>query len=150
MVPVPGIRLEDGSIKRSVGAAGTASVILSNSNNKEAAWEFIQWWTSADSQERFAIGMESLMGTAARQPVANVEAMMRLPWSVTESELLLEQWNHVQEIPEVPGSYYTVRGIDYAFREVVLDWSNPRESLNRWNRAINEELLRKRKEFGIE
>ena len=150
MVPIPGTKKIDGTIDRSVGGSGTATVILSRAANKDACWEFLKWWTGTEAQERFARGLETLMGTAARHSTANLEAFNRLPWSHSELQNLHTQWKYVVEVPEVPGGYYMVRGLDNAFREVVLEWKNPREALNKWNKETDQEIKRKREEFGLD
>lgn len=150
MVEIPGIRREDGSIDRSQGASGTACVITSTSKNKEKAWEFIRWWTGADAQSRYADDIESVLGMAARYPTANKTALSNIKWSRTEYERIVSQWNEVKEIPEIPGSYYTVRGIDNAFRSVVINGKQPKETLVKYSRDIDAEITRKRGEFYLD
>ncbi|NLJ84213.1 MAG: extracellular solute-binding protein, partial [Halanaerobiaceae bacterium] len=106
---VPGTVQEDGSLNRTTPALGygTANqgpgvIIMKNARDKEAAWEFLKWWTSAETQVRFGRELESIMGTAARYPTANIEALQLLPWRVEELEVLLEQWEWVKGLPEVP------------------------------------------------
>ncbi|MFD0712620.1 extracellular solute-binding protein [Paenibacillus sp. GCM10027626] len=150
MVPIPGTKRSDGTVDHTAGGSGTAAVIYNRSKHKEASWQFLKWWTSAEAQERYAKELEALMGTAARQPVANVEAFQRLPWSKGELEQLMAQWRQVKEIEEVPGGYYTVRSLDNAFRDVVIAAGNPRESFNKRMREADAEIIRKRDEFGLE
>ena len=64
--------------------------------------------------------------------------------------MLLEQQRNLVEIPELPGGYYTSRNVDNAFRRVFFHNDNPREALNYWNRQINDEIQRKRKEYGLD
>ena len=149
MAPVPGIEMEDGSINRSVGGWGQNSMMLEDSEQKEEAWTFMKWWTSADVQEEFGREMESLLGAAARYPTANLEAMSRLPWPVEDYNTLTEQWADVQGTPEVPGGYYTARHLNNAFRAVVYSGDNPRETLLDYVRDIDNELTAKRNEFGL-
>lgn len=150
MLPIPGIRREDGTINRVEGASGNSCVILRQVKDKNAAWEFLKWWTSADVQNRFGLGLETLMGPAARYPTANIEAFNNLPWSGREFNNLMLQWKFVREIPEVPGGYYTARGLTNAFREATYDYRNPRAALFDHNRQINDEIKRKRIEFGLD
>lgn len=150
MTKIPGTKREDGTIDHAAGGSGTAAVIYNHSKHKEASWEFLKWWTSKEAQERYAMELEALMGAAARQPIANVEAFQRLPWSKNELENLMEQWEQVREIREVPGGYYTVRSLDNAFREVVINGQNARESFNKRMREADAEIIRKRDEFGLE
>jgi ABC-type glycerol-3-phosphate transport system substrate-binding protein len=148
-VPVPGTLTEDGSIRREVASAGTNVVMLKNSDQQEASWEFMKWWTDKDTQVRFGREMEGLMGAAARYPTANVEALEQLPWPLKDYRSLEEQMNWVKGIPEVPGGYFTGRHLDNAIREVVNNGTNPRESLYDYVRYINEEITLKRKEFNL-
>jgi hypothetical protein len=77
-----------------------------------------------------------------------MEAMESLPWRVNEIEILKEQWKTVKGIPEVPGSYMTGRHLDNAFRLVINERANPRETIYDYVQIINEEIRKKREEFG--
>lgn len=150
MTQVPGIQQEDGTILRTESAtAGTASILLADSQKKEEGWRFLDWWTSDEVQATFGWEVESIVGTAARYTSANTEAVKRLPWSDTELELLFAQWENVRELPEVPGGYYVTRNIDNAFRACVYRGENPREMLLKWTAETNKEITRKRKEYGL-
>lgn len=147
--PVPGIMQEDGTINRSVASTGTGIIMMEASRQKEASWEYMKWWTSKDVQVRFGREMESLMGAAARYPTANQEALAMLPWSVEDYRSLDKQWEWAKGNPEVPGGYFTPRHIDNAFRRVVYEKEDPRETILDYVRVINEELEKKRIEFGL-
>ena len=146
---LPGFEQEDGSIRNTSAATGTGAVMLKETENPQAAWEFLKWWTSAEVQEQFSREVESVLGISARHPTANVEAFSRYSWSGDGLEKMLEQWENTEEIPEVPGSYYTSRGIDQAFWNTVSLGENPREMLIRWSRFIDEEIQRKRDEYHL-
>lgn len=150
MVSIPGVKQADGSIKRISAATGTSAIMLKDAKDQESAWEFMQWWNSPEIQSQFARELENETGKIGRKTPANLEAFKRSKWGAAEQSILLDQWREVQEIPELPGSYYTTRSIDNAFRGVIFQWKNPRESLNLWNKQINEEIKRKRFEFGVE
>lgn len=90
------------------------------------------------------------MGSSARYATANVDAFQQLSWSKKQSDLLNEQWDWVVGIPEVPGGYYTNWHVTNAVRKVINDKDDPRETLLDYARTINEELDKKRIEFGIE
>lgn len=147
---LPGTVTENGTIDRSGNSWGTCSMMLENSDNKENAWEFLKWWSDAETQVRFGRELESVMGASARYATANVDAFEGLAWSSTEMAVLKEQWNWTQGTPEVAGSYYTTRHLVNAIRKVVNNNEDPRETLLDYTRTINEELLKKRKEFGLE
>ena len=150
MTTIPGTKKADGSIDISQGGAGTASVITGTSKHKAEAWQFLKWWTGKEAQTRYCADIESTLGPAARYQTANTEAFKNIQWSRTESEALSKQWAAVREIEEVPGSYYTVRDVDNAFRSVVLNGKNAKESLVQYSRDIDAEISRKRGEFRLD
>ncbi len=153
---VPGTLKADGTIDRSVPSGsgsevgGPGCIIMENSKNKEGAWEFLKWWNSTDAQLEYALEQESIIGPMARYPAANVEVLQRLPWSVENYEKITEQWEWVKGVPEIPGGYMIGRYLDNAFRKVIYRNEPARDTLLDYNRMINEEILRKRKEFGFE
>ena len=58
--------------------------------------------------------------------------------------------NQLEEIPIVPSAYVVTRSIMNAFRSVVNDKENPRETLRLYNVDINNEITRKRENLGLE
>jgi hypothetical protein len=54
------------------------------------------------------------------------------------------------EIPIIPASYGVTRNIMNAFRSVVNDSENARDTLFWYNKDINEEITRKRADLGID
>lgn len=159
-LPVPGTIVKDNNgntvlddegkpvIRRDTVSTVSGSMILAQTKKEEASWKFLKWWTSAETQIRFGREMEGILGAAARYPTANIEAMESLPWRVNEINILKEQWKSVKGIPEVPGSYMTGRHLDNAFRKVINDRANPRETIYDYVQIINEEIKKKREEFG--
>lgn len=150
MVELPGTRLEDDKIDRSVNASGTASIIFKNTDNPEAAWKFLAWWTGDSAQLRYATEMESVMGVSARQNPANLKAIKEMNWNKQELNSLMNQMNYVKELPEIPGGYIVTRNLANAFNDVVINGKNPRASLEKWTDKTSVEVKRKQKEFGIE
>lgn len=148
---VPGTVREDGTIDKTVPAGGQAVVVMEQSADKEASWEYLKWWTSAETQVKFGREMEGLMGPAARYPTANMEALSMLPWPTRDYENLQSQFLNVKGIPEVPGGYFTGRNINNAFYKVVVEKSlGAREALTDNIRFINDEISYKRNEFNLD
>ncbi|MDR0554981.1 MAG: extracellular solute-binding protein [Treponema sp.] len=151
---LPGTFREDGRLDRSITSTVTGSILFSRPKRSEsslrASWEFMKWWTSAETQARYARELESVMGAAARYATANTEAFDRLSWRVSQLTALREQRSWAVGIPEVPGGYYVSRNITNAVRKVLNERVDTRETLLNYNRLINEELIKKRKEFGLE
>jgi ABC-type glycerol-3-phosphate transport system substrate-binding protein len=147
---VPGTPRPDGTVDHSVATFGSASIIMERAKDREAAWEYLKWWTSADIQTKYGRAMEALMGPAARYPTANQEAFAMLPWPVTDYKNLLMQFRSAKGVPQVPGGYFTARQVNNAFYKVVTEKKiGPREALTDFVRYINDEITYKRKEFGL-
>ena len=153
-VMVPGTEVDDGqggtTIRRDTVSTGTSIMIMNDCEDKDAAWEFLKWWTSTKVQVQFGREMEGILGAAARYPTANIQAMSELPWTVTEYSKLEEQWDWVRGIPEVPGGYMTGRHLDNAFRLVYNEHTNPKETIYDYVQIIDEEISSKRNEFGLD
>lgn len=150
---VPGTVREDGTVDHSVSSTGTATVMMSQTKEKEAAWEFMKWWTSAETQAQYGREMEAILGASARYPTANVEAFNLLPWPSEDYQTLMSQFEWMKGIPQVPGGYFSWRNVNNAFYRVVIAEDKhkmqPREALMEYVRYINEEITFKRKEFGL-
>lgn len=146
---VPGTVAEDGSVNRSVAGSGTGCGIIEKSSKKEAAWEFLKWWTSADTQKRYINNVESVIGMIGRSATSNIEAFDLLAWNGNDVKVLKEQWENVCEIPEVPGSYYLTRSVDQIFWTVVNKESNTKNAVSKWSALANVEITRKINEYGI-
>ncbi len=147
---IPGTLREDGVIDRSTPIGGTNCFILKNSNNYNESWEFIKWWTSADTQVAYGTEMESILGASARYATANLEAFEKIPWSTDFYKVLKEQMLWGKGIEQVPGSYFTARHLNNAFRKVVISSQEPKDTLFDYVYTINQELTSKREEFGME
>lgn len=148
--PVPGTVADDGTVRHDVPAAGNACVIMSASDKKEEAWKFLEWWTRAEVQTHFGREMENRLGESARYPSANTQAFSYMSWSVSDFQILQDQWEDVHGIPEVPGGYFISRHLNNAFRRVLYYNENPNEALIRYNKYINEEITQKRNELKLD
>ncbi len=149
MAPMPGTRLPDGTIDRSTGGSGNAVVVFAQSEHPREAWEFVRWWTDAETQVRYGIELEALLGVEARWNTANVEALHRMAWPQRDIAAIAEQWQWFRERPVVLGGYFTARHVSNAWNRVVLQGVNPRESLEEAVRDVNRELQKKQEEFDI-
>ena len=150
MVPIPGSVQKDGSINNVSVGNSTFAVIMRSSEHKKAAWEFLKWFMSAEVQSDYAIRMESILGTCAKVDSANVEALGKMTWSSSEYKQLFKQMENVDSVPQVPGSYYLSRIVTFAFNRVYNNDENPKEVLRDYIKELNDELTRKRAEFGLE
>ena len=133
---------------RYIAGGGTGCVIVKKSEHKEAAWEFLKWWTSADTQSRYSNNVESLIGVISRTASANVEGLSKLAWDAKDYSIIKEQWSYVRELPEIPGSYYLTRSIDQAFWMVSNGEATPKDAIVKWSKLADDEIARKIKEYS--
>ena len=149
---MPGTLKEDGTIDRSCHTSVSSSIMFKQDNEmtKERSWEFLKWWASADTQVRFGQEMESILGASARYATANKYAFERLSWSKNQMSVLEEQWQWATGLSEVAGGYFTGRHITNAIRKTINDNEDTRETLLDYARTINEEIEKKRLEFGLD
>ena len=151
IAPVPGTVQADGSVSHAVGStAATANIILSQSEKKEAAWEFLKWWMSEETQTRYGRELEAILGTGARWNTANVAAFYSLPWDARHAQIIRAQLEVAQEQLIVPGGYFTSRHLINAWNRVCVNNENARDALEEAVKDINTELVNKRREFGLE
>ncbi len=146
---VPGTKQADGTINHASNSSGSGAIIFSACSDKEAAWDFIKWFTSTDAQVEYANDIEAVLGTLGRFDTANVEALKQLSWTQSELAVLLKQLEQQVEIPIIPATYGVTRNLVNAFRNVVNDAENPRDTLMWYNRDINAEIQRKLEDLGL-
>lgn len=149
MTLVPGTLKEDGTIDHSVNCGGTCAYIFSNCGDKDNSWKFLKWWISGKTQSSYATQIEILLGEHARHNVASISAFENQMWSRQQAEVLSRQRKWAKGIPQVPGSYFVSRHLNNAFRKVVYNSTDVRETLNEYTEIINKELSNKRREFGL-
>lgn len=157
--PIPGLRkvdpvTQEEYIDRTGVAVGTGVVLMKQNairseQKKNDSWEFMKWYTSTNTQVRFGREMEGILGAAARHTSANMAALEQLAWPVKDYEKLSAQWETIQTLPQVAGSYISGREVENAFRQTINNNVNARETLYDYVLLINREIDRKRKEFGL-
>ena len=138
-------------IDRSDFITGSATMMIATEDEslKQKSWEFMKWWAEPDTQVRFGREIEALLGSSARYATANKDAFEQLSWSADDIKVLSEQWDQTVGIREVPGGYYTGRHITNAIRKVINDKDDSRETIIDYSIKINEEIEKKRNEFGL-
>ena len=150
---IPGTEQEDGTIDRSASSWGNASMMLKKDDRSaemtQNCWEFMKWWANSETQTRYGRELEAVMGTAARYETANMVSFEELPWSVDEMAVLREQWSWTEQVPEIPGGYFVTRHVTNAARKVYNEKMDPRETLLDYVDTINDEITKKREEFGL-
>lgn len=150
MYPIPGLKQSDGSISRRESSTGTGAILMAGAKEEKTGFAFLDWWSRTETQRDYALELEMIMGPAARYNTANMEAVRYLPWAKSEVDIIEAQWNDVWDIETIPSSYYVARNVANAFRNVVYNKANERETLNRYGEIIDKEILRKNRELGLD
>jgi ABC-type glycerol-3-phosphate transport system substrate-binding protein len=145
--PLPGSRLEDGSINYNSLASVTASVVLNGCDDMLATWQFMQWQCSAEIQANYGNKMVALIGPSAKYNTANINAIKDLSWTAEEWEAIEDQIQNMSSIVNYPGSYIISRYMNFAFLDAV-GGAEPVDALSEYIDIINDEITRKREEFS--
>ena len=146
---VPGTVRADGTVNRDSIVTVTATVMLHGCRNEEATWKYMQWQSTGDVQSRYGNEMVALVGPAAKYATANLQGLRELSWSATELSGLLAQFDHLAAIPNYPGSYIISRYTNFAFLAAYNDGKDAVSAMQDYISVINQELSRKRLEFGM-
>ncbi len=149
MLPVPGMVQVDGTVSHKTVATVTGTVIMENTKQPEAAWTFLKWWTSAQTQDAFGRLLEAVVGTSSRYNTANKQAIRQVRWDPDMRDSMLYQVEKLQEYPQVPGGYFSERLFNFAYRSIVFDNDDVRESMNKAAEDIDREMQNKREEYGL-
>ncbi len=153
-VPLPGYEVVDENgqvtINNTANATVSGCLMLSGCENPDNAWEFMKWYTGKDFQVNYSNEIVALMGISARPMIANTEAIYELPWTNEEAQNISAQMESLNAAPNMPGSYYLQRYIDFAFLAAYNDGADPADALMGYVGTINKELTRKRLEFGMD
>ncbi len=138
-------------VDRSVHSQGTCAMMVATDNEtvKQNGWEFMKWWVSTVSQVRFGREIESVLGSSARYATANKFAFEQLAWSSDQVRVLTEAREWAVGYREIAGGYYTNRHMTNAVRRVIDKKTDPRETILDYARTVNEEIVKKRTEFGL-
>ena len=96
---VPSTVREDGTIDRTTPALGygtanqgPGAIIMKNAKDKEAAWGFLKWWTSLETQVNLAVNWRVLWVLQQVSCSSKYKEHSTFAWQVEELEVLLEQW----------------------------------------------------------
>lgn len=144
----PGMPNQDGEIERWTSGGAESSIMFSGSEQKDSAWEFMEWWHSDDIQRDFGTNLQTTYGPEYLWNTANMKAFEELPWATTHKNVILEQSEWIAEVPRILGSYMVEREVSRVYTSVVVDGETLRNSIDLSAKRINRETLRKLEEFG--
>ena len=148
IAPVPGFEAEDGTIHNEMPATDRSAIIFESSEKKEAAWDFIKWWLSDETQIEFAQTLQAKFGSDFVWNSANYNAFAELAIPATDREVILEQWQNTQNLRHTPATYMLERSLSDAWYNVVNEHIPVRRALNEAAVNINQEMDLKLQEFG--
>lgn len=148
IAPYPGVKDEEGNVLRYTSGAAESCVVFDNTEDSEAAWNFIDWWTSTEVQTEFAFTLQSTLGNEYLWNSANLEAIKASPWSSKFKDTIMQQISWTYEPPRVPGGYIIERELGNVLVQVVTQNANLRSAVDGAQKKINRELDRKLEEFG--
>lgn len=151
IAPMPGTVNENGEINNTVSSSVSGIVILKKAekeNLADEAFKFVSWWAGEEAQLLYSNALESLQGVAGRPAVANKNTFLKLGWTETEKNVIMNQWNSADTIQQIPGTYIINRSLTNALRTSYGDSNiDPIRQLILQTRNINTELKRKAAEF---
>lgn len=148
LAPQPGIADASGNVQRWAPGSGATAVIFSGSKHPDAAWKFLQWWLSGDTQARYSQRVLSTYGLSNLWFPANLKAFEKTPIPASHKAAILAQWKWLREAPKMPGTYMVERQMSDAWNKMVFNGTNPREAVDQAALAADREILRKLAEFG--
>jgi len=145
----PGLTNEAGEVERWTTGGAETMAILSQTDMPQEAWEFLKWWSSAETQSEFGNLLLSTYGPEYIWPTANREAFATLPLRSAHKKIILEQMEWMTEAPWVLGTYMLERELSNAFISVTVDGVDARRAMDTAVKRINRETFRKLEEFGF-
>ncbi|WP_062236077.1 extracellular solute-binding protein [Fictibacillus sp. FJAT-27399] len=148
IAPQPGVRDEKGHIQRWAPGTGQSALIFKKTKQKDEAWKFLKWWTSAEVQKEYGTKMEVNYGPSYKWNTSNLAAFKGLPWPDEDKNVINEQWKWLKDVTHVPGDYLLEREISNAWNSIVFEGENPRKALEDAIVLSNREMKKKQEEFG--
>ena len=140
---IPGTVQADGSINRAGEFTATGCVMFRSAKDTQACWSFLKWWTSADTQYRYGMELEAVLGASGRYMTANRQAFEKLPWDSATAATIRSQWAETDTVPQVPGYYFVSRHLTNAISDTIVNGENAQVALERYADTINAEMKRK-------
>lgn len=147
---IPGVEDEEtGEILRyTAGGAESTVMFHSNEEREQQAWEFMDWWSTAEVQAEFGQRLQILYGDEYIWPTANLEAFSALPYPTDDKEIIIEQAKYMLEAPRLLGGYMMERETSNAFNDIVVNGDSVRSRIDEAVKTVKRETERKLEEFG--
>lgn len=124
-IPMPGVRQADGKIKRHPVFGGWGICITKDSKNKDAAWEFIQWATTAQMEKELAYSGQG----ARRSTLTNPELVKKY----IEYPAMVDSLELSKGRPRIPEWPEMADAIEVALSQAMSGEKSPAAALNEAN-----------------
>ncbi|MEF3274822.1 MAG: extracellular solute-binding protein [Chloroflexus sp.] len=144
----PATVLPDGRQLRYATGSAQAAMMFANTDKPQQGWAFLSWWMSTETQVAFQQELMLNYGLEYLWNSANLEAFRFTPIASSHREVILQQWQWLQEPVKLPGSYMQERELSNIWNRIVFDGANPRVTIDAAVTVINREITRKMTEFG--
>ena len=147
---VPGVEdPETGRMNRYMSGGSESTVMFkSNEAREQQAWQFMDWWSSAQVQAEFGQMLQIMYGDEYIWPTANLEAFGNLPYPTAHKDVIMEQAENILEAPRLLASYMLERELSNAFNDIVVNGKNLRTRVDDVVKTVSRETARKLEEFG--
>ncbi len=143
-----GTEQEDGSIDRSYIAAGTGGIIFNDSEKIDECWTFMKWWLSHDVQTSYAHTLKSTYGDEYIWLPSNLDAIADCTLPTEDKQIILEQLEHLRDVPRTPGQYMLERDIYNIWNAIAVDGSAAQVAIDEKIQEINREITKKMSDLG--
>jgi len=144
----PATILDDGAQNRYVTGSAQTCMIMADTDMPQESWEFLKWWMSTETQVQFERQLLMNYGPEYLWYTANLEAFRYLPIPEEHKDVILAQWQWLQEPVRLPGAYMQERAISNAWNQIVFGGRNPRVAIDDAILVTNREITRKLEELG--
>lgn len=147
---IPGVKDEEtGEVYRYTAGGAESSVMFhSNAEREQKAWEYMDWWSTAEVQAEFGQRLQILYGDEYIWPTANLEAFGNLPYPTDDKDIIIEQAQYMLEAPRLLGGYMMERETSNAFNDIVVNGETVRSRIDDAVKTVKRETMRKLEEFG--
>lgn len=145
---VPGTEQENGTICRYWSADATSSMIFSNTQMKNEAYQFLKWWLSSDTQLKYANNLQMKYGSDYIWNTGNHVALGGMSYPLAHKKIILGQWSWQKEALRHPASYILEREVSNAWIAIVTEGEAFQARIDEATLVSNREIMRKLTEFG--
>jgi ABC-type glycerol-3-phosphate transport system substrate-binding protein len=148
VAPSVGVLGDDGVVRRYQPAVVTSSMIMASTERPYEAWDALRWWIDADTQTNFANDLQLRFGSRFIFMPANMIAFAQMRTMSDEvTQVVLEQLEHVKEVPRNPAYFQVERSLSNAWHRVVFMGASPRTAIDQAIIESNRQITHKMIEF---